>query len=138
MRLLGTRLMPKSSSGVGNPIRTEILQRLRGGHALSRGYRSASASANDDIADWGSQSQYRGSATRRWRETGSQVYVPVWVAWLFGPACTLANCKNGTKFSGLLTSCKKLFNSRIGSGCCQGTDERTYEATIAHQHQPWR
>ena len=115
----------------------EILQRLRGGLALSMGYRSARASANDDTPDWGSQSQYRGSAIRRWRGTGSQVYVPVWVAWLFDPVCTLENCKNGTRLPGLLTSCKKFIKSRTGSGCCQGTDESTHEATIEHQHHSW-
>ena len=104
----------------------EKLQRLRGGHALSKGYRSTRALANDYTADWGGQSQYRRRATRRRCGTSSQVYVPVCVAWLFSPVCTLAKCKNGTKFSGLLTSCKKLFKSRIGSGCCQGTDDRTH------------
>jgi hypothetical protein len=54
-RLLGT-----SQILLGNPLRTEIVQRLRGGHALSSGYRSARTFANDDTADWGSQSQYRG------------------------------------------------------------------------------
>lgn len=105
-----------------NPLRTEIVQCLRGGHALSSGYRRARTFANDDTADWGSQSQYRGLASRRRCETRSQVYVPMWMAWLSGPSCTLAKCKDGTKFSGFLTSCKKLFNSRIGSVCCQGTE----------------
>ena len=118
-------------------MRTEELQRLRGGRAPSSGYRRASALANDDIADWGSQSRYRGSATRKWCETGSQVYVPVWMAWLFGPACTLVKRKKGTRFAGLWTSCKKLFKSRTGSGCCQGTDERAHKATIAHQTWRW-
>lgn len=41
---------------LGNPMRTEILQRLHGGLALSRGFRNARACANDDTTDWSSQS----------------------------------------------------------------------------------
>ena len=37
-------------------MRTEILHRLYGGRALSIGFRSAKARANDDTTDWGSQS----------------------------------------------------------------------------------
>jgi len=35
-------------------MRMEILQRLRGGHALSKGQRSARALANHNTTDWGS------------------------------------------------------------------------------------
>ena len=88
---------------LGNSVSAEVLQGLSSGDTLGPSDGGAFARPNDDIVDCSKRVNDLGlSYCVEYR----QVYVTRWIAWLFGPICSLPQCRNWVKFAGFCTSCK--------------------------------